>query len=224
MRLLASLAAVTIAAVGLQAPAAPAQAADMDCGDFSSQRAAQLFFLSHSPGSDPHRLDADGDGVVCESNPGPTYYGSDPTPGGGDTSTPATPPQPREVTRVVKVLNGELVKVRRGSRRAYVVHLMGTTVPRTTCEAKAARNDLRSWVRPGMVVRVLTDRKAPRRDGAGNLWRYLVRVKGDYDIGGSQIATGYAQVERKIRFSSKKRYLRWEGTAERTGEGYHGTC
>ena len=47
-------------------PAGP----DRDCGDFSSQAEAQAFFVAAGgPASDPHRLDRDGDGVVCESLP-----------------------------------------------------------------------------------------------------------------------------------------------------------
>jgi len=43
---------------------------DRDCGDFSTQAEAQAFFeAAGGPGSDPHRLDSDGDGVVCESLP-----------------------------------------------------------------------------------------------------------------------------------------------------------
>ena len=38
---------------------------DKDCSDFSTQAEAQRFFDTHGPG-DPHRLDADGDGVACE--------------------------------------------------------------------------------------------------------------------------------------------------------------
>lgn len=69
--------------------AAPAAvAADRDCGDFSSQRAAQIFFLSQGgPGFDPHRLDSDSDGIACESNPGPYFYGTTP-PGGGHEPDP----------------------------------------------------------------------------------------------------------------------------------------
>jgi hypothetical protein len=40
---------------------------DRDCGDFSSRSEAQAFFeAAGGPSSDPHRLDADGDGAVCE--------------------------------------------------------------------------------------------------------------------------------------------------------------
>lgn len=43
---------------------------DRDCGDFSTQSAAQAFFeAAGGPAGDPHRLDGDGDGVACESLP-----------------------------------------------------------------------------------------------------------------------------------------------------------
>lgn len=51
-------------ALGLvQAPAAGAR--DYDCSDFATQEEAQTYLL---PG-DPHRLDADSDGIACESLP-----------------------------------------------------------------------------------------------------------------------------------------------------------
>lgn len=57
-----------IVAAALAAPAAPATAADKDCSDFRSWRAAQNFFKAHGgPRYDPHRLDGDNDGVACES-------------------------------------------------------------------------------------------------------------------------------------------------------------
>ncbi|TMN21574.1 hypothetical protein FH966_01375 [Lentibacillus cibarius] len=43
---------------------------DRDCGDFDTQQQAQNFFkAAGGPESDPHRLDRDNDGVVCESLP-----------------------------------------------------------------------------------------------------------------------------------------------------------
>jgi micrococcal nuclease len=43
---------------------------DRDCGDFSTHAEAQAFFeAAGGPGSDPHRLDGDHDGVACESLP-----------------------------------------------------------------------------------------------------------------------------------------------------------
>lgn len=43
---------------------------DKDCSDFHTQREAQEFFEANGgPSSDPHGLDRDGDGRVCESLP-----------------------------------------------------------------------------------------------------------------------------------------------------------
>ena len=43
---------------------------DRNCDDFDTQAEAQEFFeAAGGPGSDPHRLDADNDGVACESLP-----------------------------------------------------------------------------------------------------------------------------------------------------------
>lgn len=65
--------AVAVAASVLLLPAT-ASAADKDCEDFRSQRAAQFFFLKHGgPQEDPDRLDGDNDGVACEDNPCPCY-------------------------------------------------------------------------------------------------------------------------------------------------------
>lgn len=220
MRILVSLVVGALAVVGLQYPANAAK--DMDCDNFGSQKAAQLFFLNNNPAADPHNLDSDGDWVVCESNPGPYYYGRDPNPGGNNTPAPvAQVPQP---IKVVNVISGELIRVRQGSKPSYVVHLLGTKVPRESCKSKSAVKDLRSWVKRDMVVKVIVDKRAPNKDRDGHVWRYLTRVKGDYDIGGSQIANGYAKVERKIRFNAKSKYLRWENKAKADLEGFYGKC
>jgi excalibur calcium-binding domain-containing protein len=50
-----------------------AEAADMDCSDFTTQAQAQRFFLGHDPAEDPHRLDGDGDGISCEELPCPCW-------------------------------------------------------------------------------------------------------------------------------------------------------
>jgi hypothetical protein len=65
--------AAALASAVLLLPAS-ASAADKDCANFKSQRAAQFFFLRHGgPQEDPDRLDGDNDGVACEDNPCPCY-------------------------------------------------------------------------------------------------------------------------------------------------------
>lgn len=85
--------------VGLAlAPATSAEferGGDRDCGDFSSQKAAQDFFIANGgPGSDPHALDADHDGVACESNPCPCSTST-----GGD-NPPPPPPDPTKTEKL----------------------------------------------------------------------------------------------------------------------------
>jgi hypothetical protein len=74
--LAAAVGAALIALVVLMPTAASAQRRDMDCANFSSQKSAQIFFLKHGgPRYDPDRLDADHDGIACEDNPAPYFYG-----------------------------------------------------------------------------------------------------------------------------------------------------
>jgi Excalibur calcium-binding domain len=54
-----------------QSPVSVAIAGDKDCSDFDTQKEAQRFFKRHNPKKDPHGLDADEDGIACESNPCP---------------------------------------------------------------------------------------------------------------------------------------------------------
>jgi hypothetical protein len=56
-----------IAAALLPQPAAAFR--DRDCADFGTQRQAQHFYEKHHPRRDPHRLDADRDGLACEDLP-----------------------------------------------------------------------------------------------------------------------------------------------------------
>lgn len=68
-------AAVASAVVVIALLPSGASARDRDCRDFSTQRAAQFFFLKQGgPQYDPDRLDADNDGIACEDNPCPCYY------------------------------------------------------------------------------------------------------------------------------------------------------
>ena len=64
-------------------------AADKDCADFATQRAAQIYYIHKGgPQFDPDDLDRDNDGIACDSNPCPCYYG---------THIPSSPPARRTV-------------------------------------------------------------------------------------------------------------------------------
>jgi hypothetical protein len=99
-----TLVTVLAAALTSLATAPTAAAADRDCGDFRSQRDAQVFFLNAGgPHSDPHRLDSDGDGIACETNPAPYYYGTTPPGGGGGGGEQTPEPQVTVVQSTVRV-------------------------------------------------------------------------------------------------------------------------
>jgi hypothetical protein len=66
----------------------PATPDDRDCGDFATRPEAQAFFESAGAG-DPHGLDADGNGVACETLPG------------GSEEAPATEDPPEAPAAVV---------------------------------------------------------------------------------------------------------------------------
>lgn len=224
MRVFALLVTASIAVAGLQSPAS---AADMDCGDFGSQKAAQIFFLNNNPAADPHRLDADADGdwVVCESNPAPYYYGRDPSPGG----TPATPPPSAAAPaplKVVKVLDGDLVRLRQGSAKPYDVRLIGLRIPgNNSCINKGARRYLKTVAKPGQVVTLVKDKKSPPRDGQGHLIAEVKPKNGAARSGFSTkvVTNGWAMIQ-PYKFAAKKSYLRLMADADDAREGAFGNC
>lgn len=60
--------AATVVTMAFALTPTSAAAGDKDCADFSSWKAAQKFYKNHGgPKRDPHRLDADRDGIACES-------------------------------------------------------------------------------------------------------------------------------------------------------------
>lgn len=73
--------AASVLACGAALPlAGTAFAQDRDCADFATRPEAQEFFENQGS-SDPHRLDADNDGMACEDRPS-----------GSDSSSPGAVP------------------------------------------------------------------------------------------------------------------------------------
>lgn len=85
----AALTAATLTGI-TSTPTQAAAAQDQNCSDFSSQSAAQQYFLNNGgPNDDPDGLDYDGDGIACETNPCPCMYST----GGGGGGEPADKPK-----------------------------------------------------------------------------------------------------------------------------------
>ena len=146
VRLLVVLSVVATGAA-IAVPSAPAQ--DRDCGSFSTQASAQAYFIAlGGPTSDPDRLDGDSDGVACESLPCPCSSGAGnvptpvpspvPTPIPTATPTPTPTPSPtpvppgaRRSARIVRVIDGDTLRVRLTGGRQLTVRLIGIDTPET---------------------------------------------------------------------------------------------
>jgi len=205
-----------------------AYAADKDCSDFPNQKAAQKFFLKHNPSRDPHRLDADGDGIACESLPCPCLYRK-PGGGGGGGSEPSTPKKPKvrkEGARVIRVTDGDTIKVRlKGSSRS--VRLIGIDTPevygRRECGGREASNSLKRMLRPGQKVRLISDPTQDNKDRYGRLLRYVER--GGKDVNRTQIRRGWARVYvYRKPFKRVRKYRKTQRQAKRAGRGVWSRC
>lgn len=194
MRALGRLALPTLALAlgGSVLVALPAHAADKDCADFPSQRAAQIFFIKHGgPRLDPHRLDDEGDGIACESNPAPYYYGTTLPDGGGQDPKPAVK---RNKARIVDVVDGDTVRVRFGGHRR-TVRMIGLDTPEVhgglECGGAEASRSAKKLMPRGTRVTLISDPTQDNKDRYGRLLRYVERKGRDMSQG--QIRRGWAK-------------------------------
>ena len=198
-RLAALVAALITAAAVCSGSPAESKAADYDCSDFSSQSAAQDFFIaSGGPGSDPHRLDGDGDGIACESNACPCGTGSPPP------TTPVVPlpppePEPLRVGVVLeRVIDGDTLEVRFPDDSLASVRLIGIDTPETygttECGAEQASAAMVRRALPGQRLRLISDPTQDSVDYYGRLLRYVEIWGSGRDLGSAQIQSGWAKV------------------------------
>ncbi|WP_210503967.1 thermonuclease family protein [Nocardioides xinjiangensis] len=240
MRRLVISVLVLVGASLLTAP--PATAADADCADFATQAAAQAFFTAAGPG-DPHRLDSDGDGVACESNPcpcstSPVPVAGTPTPTAAPTTPVATPttdpdgsgggPGRREHVRVVRVTDGDTLVVRLPDGSEEYVRILGIDTPevhgRRECGGTEASRSMRGLAPVGSRVLLLSDPSQADRDRYGRLLRYVHRS--GTDVGRAQVLRGRAQVyvHRDDPFRRTASYRRAERRAMARERGLWGRC
>lgn len=241
------LALVTLAVtlvVTVLAGTAPAAATDMDCGDFATQAEAQAFFVAAGAG-DPHSLDSDGDGLACESNPCPCSTDIVPfvgtptlTPTPTSTPTPTTAPTDpgagdggssgTDRARVVRVTDGDTLKVRLADGREEYVRILGIDTPevhgRTECGGAAASRRMKRLAPVGARVALVGDPTQADRDRYDRLLRYVQR-RGK-DVGRAQVTAGLAQVfvYRNDPFERVGAYQRAERRADRQDRGSWSRC
>lgn len=238
MTLVLAVGALVLAPASTQA-AAPASATaasarlDANCSDFSTQAAAQNFYIKNGgPQRDPHGLDADGDGVACESNPCPcsTAQGGGNGDGGsgGGNQTPAQPTKPpRKVSkaRIVKIIDGETVKVRTGGRKA-TVRMIGIDAPAVgKCGGPGSAALLEHLLPAKTKVKLVSDRTQDLKDRSGRQLRYVYK-NGRKDMGKAQLGFGAAKVYsyQGKKFEKRKPYAKAQAVAKRKKIGIWGAC
>jgi len=200
-RLLLSICAAG-ALAALPSSAAANHAGDLDCSDFPNKAAAQAHLAAH-PG-DPDGLDGNSDGAACESLPCPC-------PG---SATPAPPPPPPPAVtppaavaqtakaRVVRVIDGDTLKVKLASGPSATVRLIGIDTPETRkpgtpvqcggLDATARMKKLALRDGAGRTVTLKTD---PTQDVLDRYDRLLAYVSaGGVDFGRTMISSGWAKV------------------------------
>lgn len=166
---------------------------DRDCSDFDTQAQAQTFFVNNGgPQKDPHRLDADGDGVACESLPCPCSSAT----GGGGSSLPARITQ---LGKVTEVIDGDTVDVRLASNgKVKRVRMIGIDTPEvyggTECGGPQASRSLKNLTPVGTKVKLVSDRTQDRVDHYGRILRYVIKRSTGADVNHKQVARGWAQV------------------------------
>jgi endonuclease YncB( thermonuclease family) len=187
--------ALVAAMFAILGPVSSASAADMDCADFATQKAAQTFFLNHGgPYSDPHRLDYDGDGIACESNPCPCYVQTI-LPLVGSSTGPKAAVQR---ARVIYVVDGDTVDVRLASGAKRRVRLLGIDTPEVyggvECGGRQASRSMKRMLPKGTRVRLTSDPSQDQKDRYGRLLRYVTKSSTGADVNRRQVYKGLARV------------------------------
>jgi len=222
---LARALALLVATIGLTTISQPAHAFyDRDCGDFPSQAAAQNFFNAAGAG-DPHRLDDDGDGVACESNPCPCIGRGNPEPP-KFVNTPTPPRIYRETGNVVHVVDGDTLRVRVRRGGVVSVRMLGINTPeRGRCGAKSATANLRGLAPVGSTVHLVSDPSQSAKDRYGRLLRYVQRQGGFGDLSFRQMWDGYSKpyvVGKPV--ARHREYVRAASTARVQDRGLWAGC
>ncbi|KQX75257.1 thermonuclease family protein [Aeromicrobium sp. Root472D3] len=219
--------ALTVVLVGGSLLAAtPAQAADRDCGDFATQADAQAFFVANGgPGSDPHRLDYDGDGLACEDLPCPCSTSSAPAPPPPAPPAPvaapcAVNPKVTEKAVVVSVIDGDTLRVRIDGTRSKI-RLLGINSPERGRKGYgSATKALKKLTPVGRTIVLTSDPTQPYADVYGRALRYVKR--GSKDVNKAQLSKGWARfydARRCDPLTRKKSYKRAERSAKKHDRG-----
>lgn len=225
-----SLAAMLALLAGLLISfSSPAVAGDMDCSDFDTQAQAQNFYDNNGPG-DPHGLDADDDGIACETLPCPCSTGGGGGGGGagGGGNEDEEPATLRQRAKVVKIIDGDTFKARLGKRRVNV-RMLGIDTPELRgdeCGSRYARRSLKSVIPRGTRVRLISDPTQDRKDRYGRLLRYTHKASNNKDVNRFQVWRGWGKVYvyDNNPFKRTRSYRKAQKDARDNDRGIWGQC
>ena len=187
------------AAAGGGGTAASSASADKDCSDFANQAQAQSYFTSHggSASNDFDNLDADHDGVACESLPCPCSSSAG-SGGGGGGGGQTAPKAKRVSAQVVAAVDGDTLKVDLKNGEEWDVRLIGIDTPETVrpntpvqCGGPQASTSMHGLA-DGRHVTLVSDPTQDRVDQYGRLLDYVFR--GHENLGKVQLRRGWAEV------------------------------
>jgi len=231
MRRLFFLVCAVGALIALPSSAAATHGVDVDCSNFSNQGAAQSHLNAH-PG-DPDGLDGNNDGVACESLPCPCANTVVPPPAPAPTPIPTPAPLPSAKARVVRVIDGDTLKVGLTTGQAVTVRLIGIDTPETRkprtlvqCGGLAATARMKKLAFSKGIARTVTLKSDPSQDRADRFGRRLVYVNGGgVDFGRSMLSSGWAKtyVYRR-KFVRVSTYRRAQASAREGKRGVWRTC
>lgn len=229
--ILSALVATNISSAS--AAPAPAMRADRDCSDFATQKAAQEYYISRGgPQRDPDGLDADGNGVACESNPCPcsTATGGGGGGGGDGSNGPNRDPRKVQKAKIIRVIDGDTVEVRLRTGGKEDVRLIGIDTPEVfggeECYGRQASDFAKKKLPPGTRVTLISDPTQDLKDRYGRLLRYVIRDKDKVDFNKVQVARGNAKVYvfGGKRFERARSYFKAQDKAKRQNKGLWGAC
>jgi endonuclease YncB( thermonuclease family) len=241
------LAAVLLGGLVSAPTRASAREADKDCSDFTSQAAAQTFFLEHggSASNNFDDLDADHDGVACESDPCPCGVLTTPAPTPTPTPTPSSPPlteptpapsSPPPIPEgeeldvyVIRDVDGDTVFVRYADGAEGYVRLIGVDTPEDVkpgypveCGAREAARSMKAMA-TGRQATLYTDPSQDRFDTYGRLLAYLYVGGRNLDRVQIREGWGYTYVF-EYPFQQTGSFRKAQATARRLDLGVWGDC
>ena len=146
----------------------------------------------------------------------------------GAVAAPAAERGATERATVVRVIDGDTVKVRLDGGPRVTVRLLGIDTPEVhngeECWEEQASLAAKRLLSGATRVRLISDTSQANRDRYGRLLRYVIKGRSK-DVGAKLVYRGHAEVHMYNRpFERLRKYQRFENLAKRDDRGLWGHC